>query len=435
MFTTAKPDTAALGRKTSTNSVDVAVDQRMVAIAPADSGIVLSAPRRAIVAGPAPGRAMLARTATILDAARGLLTTALSPLLAPRPATPAQSPVLLAVLGWVRREIEHTYFNRTPVVSDQQVNVHIPTPSAVPFDAADADNSGRTFTVPERGQEGGPSNGTVTIDQATDKFTYHPDAGVTLEDTDEFEVTLSDAADGFHFHGLLGSLRPNGGHTDTATITVRLVNEAPVAVADSFSTLEDEALVAAVLANDDDADNDALTPVIVSQGTKGKADVNLDGTITYTPYANENGADVFTYRVSDGVESSDTVTVNITITAVDDAPTVQDRTYDAGVGEEIEIDLLSLVSDPDSASLNFPTIAFDTTPGLLTFNFDGVIILGYIEIANDSARIYAPPGTYTDLRTFTYTAFNSGTDTITYTVTDGTSTRTGTIIINATDPT
>ena len=52
----------------------------------------------------------------------------------------------------------------------------------------------------------------------------------------------------------------------------------------------------------------------------GTAAVNPDKTITYTPAANYNGADSFTYTIGDGNGGTATATVNVTVTGVNDGP-------------------------------------------------------------------------------------------------------------------
>ena len=46
---------------------------------------------------------------------------------------------------------------------------------------------------------------------------------------------------------------------------------------------------------------------------------NADGSFTYTPAANFNGTDSFTYKANDGTADSNVATVTITVTAVNDA--------------------------------------------------------------------------------------------------------------------
>ena len=98
----------------------------------------------------------------------------------------------------------------------------------------------------------------------------------------------------------------------TVTSTVTPVNDAPVAVADSYSTDEDTALTVAapgVLANDTDVDGDPLTAVMVSDPAHGTLTLNADGSFVYTPAANYNGADSFTYKANDGTADSNVATV------------------------------------------------------------------------------------------------------------------------------
>ena len=60
-----------------------------------------------------------------------------------------------------------------------------------------------------------------------------------------------------------------------------------------------------MLGNDSDVDGDALTAVLVSGPANGTLTLNADGSFTYTPDANFNGTDSFTYKANDGTADSE----------------------------------------------------------------------------------------------------------------------------------
>ncbi len=116
----------------------------------------------------------------------------------------------------------------------------------------------------------------------------------------------------------------NGGSaTATVTVTVTGVNDGPVAVDDAATTAEDTATTVAVLTNDTDLDGDTLAVSSVSTPAHGTAVV--EGlAVLYTPAANYNGPDSFTYTVGDGNGGSATATVTVTVTGVNDGPVAVD---------------------------------------------------------------------------------------------------------------
>src|SRR5262249_57600925 len=83
-------------------------------------------------------------------------------------------------------------------------------------------------------------------------------------------------------------------------ITVTPVADAPVAVDDSYNLYEDDTLVAApwVLSNDLNVDGDPLQASLLSGPSHGTLTLNANGSFTYTPAANYNGTDGFTYRAT-----------------------------------------------------------------------------------------------------------------------------------------
>ena len=168
--------------------------------------------------------------------------------------------------------------------------------------ANDSDVEGDTLTIQSVTQG---ANGSV-VDNGDGTLTYTPNPDWNGVDT--FTYTVSD-----------------GALTDTATVTVTVtaVNDAPVAVDDAGSISEDGTSTVGVLANDSDVEGDTLTIQSVTQGANGSVVDNGDGTLTYTPNPDWNGVDTFTYTVSDGA-LTDTATVTVTVTAVNDAPVAVD---------------------------------------------------------------------------------------------------------------
>lgn len=108
---------------------------------------------------------------------------------------------------------------------------------------------------------------------------------------------------------------------NTATFTSVSITTPPTAVADSYSVNEDTTLTVAaagVLTNDTDPESNALTASIVS--TTPGLTFNANGAFTYIPPSNFAGNVSFTYRASDGVFNSNTVTVTLTVKPANEIP-------------------------------------------------------------------------------------------------------------------
>ena len=142
----------------------------------------------------------------------------------------------------------------------------------------------------------------------------------------------------------------------TVTLTVTPVNDVPTARDNAYTTYEDTPLTIGgpgVLANDSDVESDPLTAVLVTQPTLGKLTLNADGSFVYTPDANANGTDSFTYKVFDGSLFSNVATVTLTLEPVNDTPVAQADFYATdedttltvvapGVGNDTDADGASL---------------------------------------------------------------------------------------------
>ncbi|MFZ2492478.1 MAG: tandem-95 repeat protein, partial [Thermoanaerobaculia bacterium] len=194
--------------------------------------------------------------------------------------------------------------------------------------------------------------------------------------------------------------------TVTVTVTpVVVVNTPPTAVNDEATTAEDTALEIAVIANDTDADGDSLT--VTAASTPGHGAVVINGaTVTYTPATNWHGTDSFTYTVNDGNGASTTATVSVTVTPVNDAPVADDDTATPTQGPgPTGSDVLDNDSDVDGGSLSITDV---TQPenGTVAFTATGVS--------------YTPDAGF------------AGSETFTYTVSDGTASAVATVTVTVT---
>src|SRR5207249_3082628 len=167
-----------------------------------------------------------------------------------------------------------------------------------------------------------------------------------------------------------------------------------------------------VLGNDTDVDGDALTAVLVSGPAHGTLTLNPNGSFTYTPAANFNGADSFSYRASDGTASSGPVAVSLTVNPVNDAPVAQPDSYTVNPGSTLSVaspGVLANDSDVDGDALT-AVLASGPANGTLTLNPNG-------------SFSYTPNSAF------------SGTDSFSYRASDGTTTSapvTVTITVNPT---
>lgn len=109
--------------------------------------------------------------------------------------------------------------------------------------------------------------------------------------------------------------------SDTFTLDITPVNDAPVANDDSGFEVDAGALLViaaeTLLANDVDVDGDVLSIVGVSEAANGSVALDADGTLIYAAEAGFSGEDSFTYQVSDGELTSE-ATITVTVNSADD---------------------------------------------------------------------------------------------------------------------
>ncbi|TLM68804.1 MAG: tandem-95 repeat protein, partial [Actinobacteria bacterium] len=228
------------------------------------------------------------------------------------------------------------------------------------------------------------SNGTLTLN-ADGSFTYVPDADWN-------------GSDSFTYHANDGTADSN---IVTVDITVGPVNDAPVAVADSYSTAEDTTLTIAapgVLTNDTDTESDPLTAALVLGPAHGALTLNADGSFTYVPDADWYGSDSFTYQADDGNDLSNVATVDITVTPVNDAPVAVDDAYTT------DEDTPLVIAAPGVLG-NDTDIEGDPLSAVLVADVDH----GTLVLLADGSFLYTPDADWYGTDSFTYYC-NDGTD-------------------------
>jgi uncharacterized protein len=285
--------------------------------------------------------------------------------------------------------------NAAPVAANDSYTTDEDTPLTVAAPGVlvnDTDGNGDPLTAV---LVSGPTKGTLVLN-SDGSFTYTPNAN--YNGSDSFTYTAHD-----------GSADSNEA---TVSITVNAVNDAPVAVDDSYSMNEDTALTVAapgVLANDTDVDSASLTAVLVAGPSHGTLTLNADGSFGYTPSANYNGSDSFTYKANDGKAASNMAIVSITVNVVNDAPVAANDSYSTNEDTTLNVaapGVLSNDSDVDFDSLTAVLVS-GASHGTLTLNANG-------------SFSYTPALNYNGPDSFTYKVSdglaNSNTATVSITV-------------------
>ena len=199
------------------------------------------------------------------------------------------------------------------------------------------------------------------------------------------------------------TIRDSSGNTAIGTVNITVVNEAPIAEADSY-TVHGQ-MVIAPIANDHDPESDGVTfQAIVTQPQHGTLTQYNATMFTYQPTYGYVGEDGFTYRIQDGYGAVATGTVHITV--VNENPVAEDDSFT--IHGQMAISLVTNDHDPESDGVTFQALATQPQHGVLT------------------------PVNYTGVFTYRVTTYDYvGTDSFTYTIQDGYgAVATGTVHIN-----
>ena len=274
-----------------------------------------------------------------------------------------------------------------PVTNDRAANTAPELPTSV-----------EDVEIPENSRPGRAAGGPVrATDAENDTLVYSLSGApefVIDERTAQIRVAPGAAFDydqGARSYSLTVTADDGFGGTDSVAVTVRItdVNEPPEAGDDAPDTFEEDTPATIdVLVNDrdpEDARSD-LTVTILRRPANGWVTVNAPQnagerpTITYTPRADYNGSDSFTYRLSDtGNRTSSVATVALTIASVNDAPAFAAATAERSVSEEAE----------EGGEVGAPVTAMDVDGDRLRYALTG---LSEFEVDEDTGQIRVAPG-------------------------------------------
>lgn len=193
--------------------------------------------------------------------------------------------------------------------------------------------------------------------------------------------------------------------TQLLSVSVNNVNEAVTAVDDTISAVEDMVISSTIDldANDYDVDGDNLTVVAGEFTTQegGNILINADGSYTYTPPTNFNGADSVNYTVTDG-EFTDVGLLTIDVGAVNDATQINNDSATTDEDTSVTIDVLANDTDEDSPISPVASVT-NGSNGTVVINEDGTLT-------------YTPEPNFSGEDSFTYTNTENNTATVNVTV-------------------
>ncbi len=264
-----------------------------------------------------------------------------------------------------------------PTATGQSVTVQEDRTRGVTLTGTDSDGLPLTYALVTTG-----SAGTVTC--AGPACTYTPSAN--FNGTDRFYFTAS--------NGIEVSPRA------TVNITVNPVNDSPTVSARTGIVVNEDGTRDITLTGTD-VDMDTLTFQVPTAPRSGTATVS-GNRVTYRPNADFNGSDSFTYRAYDGTAYSSAASVSVTVTAVNDRPTVADMAV--AVNEDTILTFTLDASDVDGGTLS-PTFSGVGSSGSVyttTTNTHGTFTVSGLEVT------YTPPADFV------------GTDSFRFNVSDGT---------------
>ncbi|HET7371266.1 MAG TPA: Ig-like domain-containing protein, partial [Gammaproteobacteria bacterium] len=253
-----------------------------------------------------------------------------------------------------------------PVGNPAVLTVHSNTPGEGVLTANDGNGDALRFALAAQAEHG------TAVVEADGHFIYTPDTGYV--GADAFTFTVSD--------GALSSA--------PATVSVTVADAAPLATDAELKVGKNRAAAGVLQAAD--ADGDSLTFRKTANPKHGQAEVQPDGSFTYTPDKDYAGPDRFTFVANDGALDSAAATVAITVG--NGAPVAKDGSLSVHFNTEGRGSLVA--GDANGDALTYQ-LARDPEHGTATVKADG-------------AYSYKPDKNFVGWDSFTFTASDGTAD-------------------------
>ncbi|ANY66809.1 hypothetical protein BBD42_10300 [Paenibacillus sp. BIHB 4019] len=242
-----------------------------------------------------------------------------------------------------------------------------------------------SFTITDPDAE--PSDFAVTAESSNTALV--PLSGITLAGTGKQRTVTVEPVQGMQgsavitIHVLDSSLAEG-----TSIFTVTVGNTKPVAAAIAPQQVDEDDVLSLTLSGTDE-DLDTLTFLVDAQAEHGHVVISNGNQLTYKPNQDFNGDDSFAIKAFDGVDESDPVTVQVTVTPVNDRPVAENASYNVESLTSLTQKLHA--TDVDGDALTYRILTTGTKSSSVT-------------IINGDEFVYVPSPGQLGADSFTYVA-------------------------------
>ena len=274
--------------------------------------------------------------------------------------------------------------NDQPVATSETVNAVENTDKSFKLNASDPDGTtGFDFIITSL-----PTNGSITdadIKLTNDYLPYQVSTNKPYSENIIYTSTSDTATtDSFNFKvkDYSGNDDTNLSENGTITFNIEAVNDKPIASTQTVEVTEQTEIT--ITLSGTDPEDDSLSYIVVTlpsngvlseSGTEIKTDdlpKSLSSSeLKYLSTSDSATSDSFTFKANDGSDDSDAASITINITGVNDAPSLENQSFNAKEGKPEKLDLSDVGSDPDGDTLSYILL---TLPSNGTISNDGVVV-------------------------------------------------------------